>query len=48
MYVLNNVVPHFVFHTDRPVKKSTLNDLASFQVVLKTCNCNYLNIQYVP
>ena len=48
MYVLN-VVPHFVFHTDRPVKKGTLNDLASFQFVLKTCNCNnYLNIQYVP
>ena len=35
MYVLN-VVPHFVGHTDRSVKKSTLNDLASFQVVLKT------------
>lgn len=40
MYVLN-VVPHFVFLTDRPVKKSTLNDLVSFQVVLKTCKCNF-------
>ena len=47
MYVLN-VVPHFVFLTDRPVKKSTLNDLVSFQVVLKTCKCNYLIIHYVP
>lgn len=47
MYVLN-VVPHFVFLTDRPVKKSTWNDLVSFQVVLKTCKCNYLIIQYVP
>ena len=35
MYVLN-VVAHFVGHTDRSVKKSTLNDLASFQVVLRT------------
>lgn len=40
MYVLN-VVPHFVFLTDRPVKRSTLNDLVSFQVVMQMQLFNY-------